>query len=284
MSKVQLYESHFNTLYHDKTTQRTYLHELVEEEGQKIFFISAYQSASKGLNPIIETKNGNQKDFDSLALLMDSYYTVMGPALSRSKDSGYSVTLYHFALMKSIVHLGDSNLEIKDFNKYLSQPEAAAFQDQQHQILLGKGILQAIGRTERRDYPGQMVKIFINEETRKNLVNFFRYLNREEPNEIRKLSVNNYQVYLNVQEEEAKRTIQDYDEHIFDEIDSYLALQEFRGKMLDEIENFHQDKKAFAITRAWDVLRDPIVFQDPATYLGKLRKSELFPADFILDF
>ena len=279
--KLILYESRFNSLYYDKAVQRTYLDELVEEEGQKIFFISAYQSASKGLNPIIKTKNGDQKDFDSLALLMDSYYTVMGPALSKSNDSGYSVTLYHFALMKSIVHLGDSNLEIKDFNKYLSQPEAAAFQDQQHQILLGKGILQAIGRTERRDFPNQVVKIFINEETRKNLVNFFRYLSREEPNEIRKLSVNNYQVYLSVQAEEAKRTIQDYDEHIFDEIDAFLALQEFRGKMLDEIENFHQDKNAFAFTTAWDALRDQIVFQDPATYLDKLKRSGLFPADFI---
>jgi hypothetical protein len=279
--KLILYESRFNTLYHDKTTQRTYLDELVEEESQKIFFISAYQSASKGLNPIIKTKDGTQKDFDSLALLMDSYYTVMGPALSKLKDSGHSIALYHFALMKSIVHLGDSNLEIKDFNKYLSQPEAAAFQDQQHQILLGKGILQAIGRTERRDFPDQVVKIFINEETRKNLVNFFRYLNREETNEIRKLSVNNYQVYLSVQEEEEKRTIQDYDEHIFDEIDAYLALQEFRGKMLDEIENFHQDKNAFGITAAWDALRDPIVFKDPAIYLDKLKRSGLFPTDFI---
>lgn len=279
--KLILYEARFNSLYYDKAVQRTYLDELVEEEGQKIFFISAYQSASKGLNPIIKTKNGDQKDFDSLALLMDSYYTVMGPALSKSKDFGYPVTLYHFALMKSIVHLGDSNLEIRDFNKYLSQPEAAAFQDQQHQILLGKGILQAIGRTERRDFPNQVVKIFINEETRKNLVNFFRYLNREEPNEIRKLSVNNYQVYLSVQEEEAKRTIQDYDEHILDEIDAYLALQEFRGKMLDEIENFYQDKNAFAITTTWDALRDPFVFQDPATYLDKLKRSGLFPADFV---
>ena len=279
--KLILYESHFNTSYYDKTIQRTYLDELVEEESQKIFFISAYQSASKGLNPIIKTKYGDQKDFDSLALLMDSYYTAMGPTLSKSKDSGYPVTLYHFALMKSIVHLGDSNLEIKDFNRYLSQPEAAAFQQQQHQILLGKGILQAIGRTERRDFPNQVIKIFINEETRENLVNFFRYLNREEPDEIRKLSVNNYQVYLSVQEEEAKRTIQDYDEHIFDEIDAYLALQEFRGKMLNEIENFHQDKNAFAITTVWDALRDPIVFQDPATYLNKLKKSGLFPAGFI---
>ena len=279
--KLILYESRFNNLYHDKAAQKTYLDELVEEECQKIFFISAYQSASKGLNPIIKTMNGDQKDFDSLALLMDSYYTIMGPALGKSKDAGYSVTLYHFALMKSIVHLGDSNLEIKDFNKYLSQPEAAAFQEQQHQILLGKGILQAIGRTERRDFPNQVVKIFINEETRKNLVNFFRYLNREEPNEIRKLSVNNYQVYMSVQEEEAKRTIQDYDQHIFDEIDAYLALQKFRGKMLDEIDTFHQDKNAFAITTAWDMLRSPIVFQDPPGYLDKLKSSGLFPADFV---
>ena len=183
--------------------------------------------------------------------------------------------------MKSLVGLGDSTLEIKDFNKFLSEPEAEAFRRQQHQILLGKGILQAIGRTERRDFSNQRVKIFINEETRKKLVEFFRYLNREEPNEIRKLSINNYQVYLSVQEEEAKRSIQDYDEHVFDEIDAYLALQEFREKMLNDIETFHQDKTAFVITKAWNLLRDPLVFKDPTAYLEKLHKSGLFPADFI---
>jgi hypothetical protein len=279
--KLILYEASFNSLYYDKTTQKTYLDELVEAEGQKIFFISAYQSASKGLNPIIKNQNGEEKDFDSLVLLMDSYYTVIKPSLKKSKDSEKSTTLYHFSLMKSIVHLGDSNLEIKDFNKYLSQPEAGAFRDQQHQILLGKGVLQAIGRSERRDFPSQVVKIFVNEETRKNLVNFYRYLEREESNEIRKFSVNNHKVYLSVQEEEKKRAINNYDEHIYDEIDAYLAFQEFREKMLDEIDNFHLDKKAFEITKAWDALRDPVVFKEPDRYLKKLRDSGLFPDDFI---
>lgn len=279
--KLILYEASFNSIYYDKTTQKTYLDELIEAEGQKIFFISAYQSASKGLNPIIKNKNGEEKDFDSLVLLMDSYYTVMKPSLKKSKDSEKSTTLYHFALMKSIVNLGDSNLEIKDFNKYLSQPEAGAFRDQQHQILLGKAILQAIGRSERRDFPNQVVKIFVNEETRKNSVNFYRYLEREEPNEIRKFSVNNHKVYLSVQEEEKKRAIKNYEDHVYDEIDAYLAFQEFREKMLDEIENFHQDKNAFAITKAWDALRDPVVFKEPDRYLKKLRDSGLFPADFI---
>jgi hypothetical protein len=286
--KIILYEASFNKLYYNKTTQKTYLDELVEEKDQKIFFISAYQSASKGLNPIIKNHKGDEKDFDSLVLLMDSYYTVMKPSLKKSKpslkkskDSEKSTTLYHFALMKSIVNLGDSNLEIKDLNKYLSQPEAGAFRDQQHQILLGKAILQAIGRSERRDFPNQVVKIFVNEETRKNSVNFYRYLEREESNEIRKFSVNNHKVYLSVQEEEKKRAINDYDAHVYDEIDAYLAFQEFREKMLDEIDNLHLDKKAFEITKAWDALRDPVVFKEPDRYLKKLRDSGLFPDDFI---
>ena len=279
--KLILYEASFNSLYYDKTTQKTYLDELIEEKDQKIFFISAYQSAAKGLNPIIKNYNGDEKDFDSLVLLMDSYYTVMKPSLKKSKDSEKSTTLYHFALMKSIVHLGDSNLEIKDFNKYLSQPEAGAFRDQQHQILLGKEVLQAIGRSERRDFPNQVVKIFVNEETRKNLMNFYRYLEREELNEIRKFSVNNHKVYLSVQEEEKKRAINNYDEHVYDEIDAYLTFQAFREKLLDEIDNFHRDKNAFSITKAWDALRDPVVFKHPDRYLKKLRDSGLFSADFI---
>ncbi|MFN6539506.1 MAG: hypothetical protein RM021_024570 [Nostoc sp. EkiNYC01] len=279
--KIILYEASFTRLYFDKTTKKTYLDELIEEEGQKIFFISAYQSASKGLNPIIKNYNGDEKDFDSLVLLMDSYYTVMKPSLKKSKESEKSTTLYHFALMKSIVNLGDSNLEIKDFNKYLSQPEAGAFRDQQHQILLGKAILQAIGRSERRDFPKQVVKIFVNEETRKNLVNFYRYLEQEEPNEIRKFSVNNHKVYLSVQEEEKKRAINDYDDHVYNETNYSLNFQNFREKMLDNIENFHQDKKAFAITKMWNALRDPIVFKEPDRYLRNLRELKLFPDEFI---
>jgi len=278
--KLILYEASFNSLYHTQPTDKTYLDELTEADGEKIFFVSAYQSASKGLNPIIKNKQGEQKDFDSLVFLMDSYYTAMGSALYKAQDSGQSVTAYHFALMKNVVQLGDTNLEIKDFNKYLSQPEAREFQDQQHQILLGKGILQAMGRTERRDFPDQVVKIFINEETRKNLVNFYRYLNREEPYEIHKLSVNNYQVYLSVQEEEKKRTIRNYDEHVYDEIEAHLTFQDFRERMLDEIDNLHAGKSTFAITRTWDLLRDPLVFKDPAKYLEKLHASGLFPNGF----
>ncbi|MCA6533896.1 MAG: hypothetical protein IM585_08835 [Pseudanabaena sp. M135S2SP2A07QC] len=276
--KLVLYDASFNSLYRDKLNQKTYLDELVEEEGQKIFFISAYKSASKGLNPIIINKNGDEKDFDSLVLLMDSYYTVINP---KSKDSGESMTLYHFALMKSIVNITDSNLEIKDFNKYLSQPEAAAFREQQHQILLGKGVLQAIGRSERRDFSNQVIKIFINEETQKNLVSFYRYLEQEEENEIRKFSVNNHSVYLSVKEEEKKRSIIDYEDHVYNEIDAYQDLQTFREKMLNEIDKFHQNKDSFAITKAWDALRDPFVFKDPDKYLSKLRESGLFPAEFI---
>ncbi|MEH1818856.1 MAG: hypothetical protein V7L31_07105 [Nostoc sp.] len=279
--KIILYEASFNSLYNEQTAKKTYLDELIEENGQKIFFISAYQSASKGLNPIIKNHNADEKDFDSLVLLMDSYYTIMKPSLNKSQNSEKSTTLYHFALMKSIVSLGESNLEIKDFNKYLSRPEAGAFRDQQHQILLGKQVLQAIGRAERRDFPNQVIKIFINEETRKNLVNFYRYLEREELNEIRKFSVNNHKVYLNVQEEEKKRAIHDYEDHVYDEIDAYQYFQSFREKMLDKIDNLYQDKNAFAITKAWDALRDPIVFKDPNRYLKKLQDLGLFTDNFI---
>ena len=233
------------------------------------------------MNPIVKNHNSEEKDFDSLVLLMDSYYTVMKPKFKELKYSEKSTTRYHFALMKSIVNLGDSNLEIKNFNKYLSQPEAVSFRDQQHQILLGKAILQAIGRSERRDFPNQVVKIFVNEETRKNLVNFYRYLEREEPNEIRKFSVNNHKVYSSVQEEEKKRAINNYEDHVYDEIDAALAFQDFRKKMLDDIEKFHQDKKAFDITKAWEALREPIVFKEPETYLQKLLELKLFPNEFV---
>ncbi|MGB3404462.1 MAG: hypothetical protein WBA77_17385 [Microcoleaceae cyanobacterium] len=281
--KLILYKASFDKDYYDKTIQRTYLDELVEEEGQKILFISAYQSASKGLNPIITTKNGEEKDFDSLVLLMDSFYTVINsiPKNSQDKTPEKSTTQYHFALMKSIVSLGDSNLEIKDFNQYLSQPEASHFRQQQHQILLGKGILQAIGRTERRDFPNQAIKIFINEETRENLIQLYNYLERKEPNEIRKLSVNNYAVYLNVREEEKKRSIPDYQEHIYDQIDAELAFQEFRETLLNEIELFHQKQNTFNIKKVWDALRDPIAFKDPQKYLNKLRKLKEIPDEFI---
>ena len=283
--KLILYRASFNKEYYDKTCNQTYLDELVEKEGEKIFFISAYQSASKGLNPIVKNQEGTEKDFDSLVLLMDSYYTAVKSPSRKSKDNeaDKNTTLYHFALMKSIVNLSESNIEIKDFNEYLSKPEATAFRAQQHQILLGKTIVQAIGRSERRYFDPQVIKIFINEETRKNLVLFYNYLQKEEPDEdeIDKLSVNNYEVYLKVLAEEQKRAIKNYEDHIYDEIDADLAFQEFRTIMLKEIELFHECKNNFDIEKVWDGLRDPMVFKNPSEYLEQLRKLELLPNEFI---
>ena len=51
--KLILFSAAFNSRYYDKTVEKTYLDELHEECGQKIFFITSYASASKGLNPII---------------------------------------------------------------------------------------------------------------------------------------------------------------------------------------------------------------------------------------
>lgn len=281
--KLILYKASFNKYYYDKADKKTYLDELVENEGEKIFFISAYQSASKGLNPIIKTQSGIEKDFDSLVLLMDSYYTEIKSSSKKSqdKDAKKSTTLYHFALMKSIVTLGDSNLEIKDFNQYLSKPEASAFREQQHQILLGKRIVQAIGRSERRDFSTQVIKIFINDETRKNLVSFYNYLDQNEPNEISKLSVNNYEVYLSVLAESKKRAINNYEDHIYNEIDADIAFQEFKKVMLEEIQAFHQNENTFDVRKAWDGLRDPIVFKSPTQYLEKLRNLQIFPDEFV---
>lgn len=285
--KLIVYEASFNKNYSNQNIQKTYLDELVEEEKQKIFFISAYQSASKGLNPIIKNINGIEKDFDSLVLLMDSFYTVIQSLPKKSKDKkeveelNKSTTLYHFTLMKSIVNIGDSYLAIKDFNQYLNTPEASKFRAEQHQILLGKGTLQAIGRSERRDFLNQVIKIFINNETRENLVRFYNYLRENEPNEIRKLSVNNYAVYLSVLEESKKRAIKNYDDHIYDEVDAEIAFQEFKTTMLEEIELFHQNKNTFDVKKAWDGLRDPIVFKNPTQYLENLRNLKLFPDEFI---
>ncbi len=281
--KLIFYYAQFNKDYYDKTNQKTYLDELVEKEGEKIFFISAYQSASKGLNPIVKTKNGIEKDFDSLVLLMDAFYTEISSSSkkSRDKEADKSTTLYHFSLMKHIVNISDSNLEIKDFNQYLSTPDASAFRIQQHQILLGKRIVQAIGRSERRDFAEQIIKIFINDKTKKNLVSFYKYLEQNEPNEIRKLSVNNYEVYQKVLAEAKKQAIDNYDDHIYDEIDAVIDFQEFKHKMLDEIQLFHQNKHTFDVQKAWDELRNATVFKSPSQYLDNLRKLAIFPDEFI---
>jgi hypothetical protein len=280
--KIVLYAADFNSLYQNKTTTKTYLEELRETAAEKIFFISAYQSAAKGLNPTITNIDGEEKDFDSLVLLMDSYYTLMkSPKKSKNQDWEKSNIFYHFALMKQVVSQSSCGLKIKDFNKYLSDPEAEEFRQQQHQILLGKEVLQAIGRAERRDFNRQEIKIFINEETRQNLVNFYRYLENSSREEIDKFSVNNYQVYLRVKEVETKRAISNYDEHEYQEIEAYHNFQSFRAEMLDDIERLHQNEKKSNITKSWDALRDAIAFQNPDKYLQKLQKSGLFSQEFL---
>lgn len=69
-------------------------------------------------------------------------------------------------------------------------------------------------------------------------MNFYRYLEQKEPDEIDKLSVNNHEVYVRVQEEKQKHCIPDYDEHVWRERDASEAIHMFRQKMLDEIEKF----------------------------------------------
>lgn len=113
------------------------------------------------------------------------------------------------------------------------------------------------------------------------MVNFYNYLEKNEPNEIRKLSVNNYEVYLSVLAESEKRSIKNYEDHICDEIDADIAFQKFRKKMLEEIKLFHDNKNVLSIEKIWDGLRDPIVFKDPTKYLENLRKLKLLPDEFI---
>lgn len=279
--KLILYESKFNSLYRG-TVDRTYLDELVEQDGEKIFFISAYQSASKGLNPTIKRWDGDQdgKDFDAIVLLMDQYYSIMGQSSTDDRKAEKTTAQVHFTLMKNLVSHSDSTIEIKDFNAYLSDPEAEKFKDLQHRIQLGKGILQAIGRTERRDFDRQVIKIFLNEESRRNLVNYYAYLEHQEPNELLKLSVNNHAVYRAVLADEATRTIRDYDDHVYDEVKATNAFQEYRKTMLSDIDHFHAGSAANGIVERWELLRNPLAFRDPAKYLELLPRNG-FPEDFI---
>ena len=65
-----------------------------------------------------------------------------------------------------------------------------------------------------RNYIDQTIKAFINEETRKKLADFYKYIERNEPDELRKFSVNNYAVYEKVMTDEAKRVFPNYNNHI----------------------------------------------------------------------
>lgn len=289
--KLILYEASFNKNYKKDNKninkkQRTYQDELKDKDGEKIFFISAYPSASKGFNPIINPdKKDKEKDFDCLVLLMDPYFTLAQGKKEEEDEKNVDKTeiCRQFALMKSLV-AANQIIEIKEFGKYLSSKEASDFKQQQHQILLGKAILQSIGRIERKDFPNQAVKIFINEETRQNLAQFYKYLEKKEPEEIRKLSVNNYAVYERVQEEEKNRCIPHdaYDEHLEREIEASRQFKEYREDViLEEIEKFHQGQNTIDIITQWETLRDPLAFNDPQAYKEKLKKTTLFPDEFI---
>ncbi len=279
--KLILYDASFNSNYYKKE-EKHYSQELKQKEGQKIFFISAYQSAAKGLNPVIKIGDDDsklEKDFDLLVLLMDSYYSPMKLS-SKSKDKDSGTTKIHLALMKNIVSKSSIEMKIKDFNKYLKTSDAKNFQSLQHLILLGKMNLQTIGRSERRNYPQQVIKIFINEETRKNLTNFYHYIKNNEPEEIRKFSVNNHAVYKAVMEDESKRLIPNYPNHIYNEINAFSIFDLERKKLLAEINAFHKDKRKSQVIEKWDNLRDPIVFSSPALYIERLKTSKKYALDF----
>lgn len=279
--KLILYDAQFNNKYYEKA-EKHYAKELQQKEGEKIFFLSAYQSAAKGLNPVIKIGGKDselEKDFDLLVLLMDSYYSPMKIS-SKSKNKDFGTAKVHFTLMKSVVSQSSSQMKIRDFNTYLNTPDATGFKNLQHLILLGKTKLQTIGRSERRNYPQQVIKIFINEETRKNLVNFYQYIENNEPDEIRKFSVNNYAVYKTITKDESKRIIPNYENHVYEEIDAFHIFDKERKKLLSEISTFHQDQRKYQVVKAWDSLRNPIAFSSPSAYMEKLAKSVFYDKDF----
>lgn len=141
-------------------------------DNTSLIFISSFNSAGTGLNFCIQ----NKKDFDAISFSNDPYYT------SVKSDKGLNTTTNSLLKLK---HMAGRNkiLTLCDIDSYFNSNESYALLLKEHYLEILKIIEQAVGRVERRDFPGLTSSInFIDNELYslfKNVLSQYFYCNNQ---------------------------------------------------------------------------------------------------------
>jgi hypothetical protein len=123
------------------------LHEALDTQDAKVCLVSAYKSASRGLNFYVTAADGLQQDFEMLVLANDPYYT----RHTRTNGTGFSMEAFQSFCQVRKDKEGDAHQGITQSELlYLFQRNSWALLEPEHYIEILRICMQALGRVERR--------------------------------------------------------------------------------------------------------------------------------------
>lgn len=122
------------------------LKEALDTKDAKVCLVSAYKSASRGLNFYV-TVNGREQDFEMMVMANDPYYT----RHTRSNSNGFSMEGFQSYCQVRKDLEGDGHQGITQSELlYLYQRNSWALLEKEHYIEILRVSMQGLGRIERR--------------------------------------------------------------------------------------------------------------------------------------
>lgn len=254
------------------------LEHLLDERQAKILFLSAYQSASRGLTltnkcdpnrgvPHPRYRNAGRKDFDALMLAMspfyDGLYRVPDPSVNQMER-----------LQAMLQYLWSNNrLEATTFAQLpviISEEHEIAFHPE-YLRFMGRSTMQTLGRAERvrSDQIGapDRQEIYINREVVLEQAQFFKLV----PGLEQRFSANNWVMFQHIQEFEANTRMfaseRAWDEYAKRELEHDDAFTRASRALYRGFRN--PEKRAL-----WQALRSPKLFSDEWEYIDSLRQRK----------
>lgn len=252
------------------------LEQLLDERRTKIMFLSAYQSASRGLTlttkcdpdmgvPHPRYRNTGRKDFDALMIAMSPFYD----GLYRVPDPSANQMERLQAMLQYL--WSNKRLEATTFAQLpgiISEEHDIAFHPE-YLRFMGRSAIQTLGRSERvrSDQIGapNRQEIYINREVVLEQAQFFKLV----PGLEQRFSANNWVMFQHIQEFEARtrmfaseRVWAEYVERELEHDDAFTRVSRalYRGFR-------NPEKRAL-----WQALRSPKLFSDEREYVDSLRQ------------
>lgn len=256
----------------DEEAEESVLSTLLDETSHKVLFISSFRSAARGLNLTLKHaepgrlaagyQGSHRKDFDILMIAMSPHYD----GLYRSPDEAATLT-ERLQAMLQYLYLNNtlSMYHYRDLPQAIADGREEAFHPEYYRKI-GRELIQTIGRAERVEGQPAIQHILLNREVIHELVQFYKM----EPQFSARLSAANHTVFRYaeaVKQQTAQfQTDEDWGCYVKQEVvrgDSFLATSAslYRG--------FRNSAKRLA----WEQIRNPMMFTDPAAYLYSLKQG-----------
>lgn len=257
----------------DDEADESVLSALLDERTQKILFLSSFRSASRGLNLILKCDSPDgrmatnqlavgRKDFDILMVAMSPHYD----GLYRVPDE----TLIHMEKLQAMLqHLYLKNTLItyqyRDLPQAIADGREEAFRPEYFRKI-GREIIQTIGRVERVEGAPAAQHLLLNKEVVIELAQFYK-IESEFPD---RLSAGNHSVFRHVegfmQRTRMFPTEQEWESNVRDEV---IRADAFLRASASIYRGFGNSAKR----GAWERIRNPLMFTDPAAYVKSLEQS-----------